>query len=491
MTYPSRVVPQITIMGVDVTNYVDLANSRIINVFSRQISTLELAMSDVGSLGILDWQEVIFYDTATSTKLFAGYTQTGNIKSVCGGTRLDVSPLRCADYSCLADHIFINPVEYVGPITDKVIIADIFSAYDIGCDGSTYVQALQTYPEIQWSRQSLRQLLDLLAANANAGWYVDCDMCLHFFFQENGNHAPFGLSDNPDNIDLVNVFPVGNVVRSLDGTGVVNRVTVVGSDVAAIATPILLRMTNETSLAAYGGMYLDGVISDQDIVDLETAAKVASGYLDAHASGSTTFTMDCYQTGLRAGMLIQFESLAHSFNGLCQIQRVTTGFKTGGYAAYNLEIGPYRQDLSDILVALARRKSLGEYTTEPITDDRHIIFKTVDEVVNNSNVPQYDDELLFPVLAFGVYKVTVHMIVVDQPADAGVDYTVFGVGCTWTGVTISVIGGSFAPTDPYIVELSGTLTVGGADTVVHFCWAQYAAKPHDTVMKAGSWLQWA
>ena len=368
MTYPSHIIPQITIAGVDITAHVDLAASKIVNTLTRQVSTLDLNMFKIGGLGIIDWQEVIFQDTLTGDRLFAGYTQHGDITSEGGGTRQDAYPLKCGDYTCLLDHIYMEPIEYTIDTTDQTIIQAAFAKFAPGYEYSTYVQALQTYPGIQVPRQSLRQLLDQMATGANAGWYVDYYKHLHFFFRETTFYAPWGLSDDKAHIDLLTVFPYTNIVRVIDGTAVVNRVTVVGQDINAPANPLLLRMIDEASVQQYG-LYLDGVIADQNISDLRTAANIARGFLDQNSTGNQGFTLTIYQTGLRSGMLIQFECLAHGINSPSpfQIQKVTTTFDNGGFAKYDLEIGPYRQDLTDVLVKLARRTAT-EFSDLPVSD---------------------------------------------------------------------------------------------------------------------------
>ena len=353
----------------DVTSHIDFNanNTQIINVLTRQISTLDLNMFSVEGLGILDWQEVIFTNTESGLRLFAGYTQHGDITSFGGGTRQEVAPLSCGDYSCLLDHIYMDPVEYVADVTDRQIILDAFSKYAPAFD-LTNVVALQTYPGIQIPRQSLRQLLDQMASGgSNADWLVDYYKKLYYFYRRTTYYAPFGLSDVRANIDLVNVFPFTNVVRVLDGTGVVNRVTVVGQDVTTPANPLLLRMTDFSSVDLYK-LFLDGVITNQDISKSAVAAAVARGYLDLNDSGNNGFTLTCYREGLMAGMLLNFECLAHSYTSTVQIQKVTTAFDQGGFAHYDLEVGLYRQDLKDIIVAIARKKLPTEFANNPVSN---------------------------------------------------------------------------------------------------------------------------
>ena len=202
---------------------------------------------------IQEWQEVIITDLVSGNRLFGGYTQQGTIASIAGGTCLDISPLHCADYSCLLDHIRVKktytPVN--STITDQAIIQDIFSTYCSFIDTSTYVQAVNSYPRITFSRNTLRAILDQLAASANGFWYVDYTKHLHFGLSEN-NPAPFGISDNLANIDLVTVFPLGNFSRNLDGTGIINRVEVVGGNYLSGNQTIYVAGTGQSNIAPLG-----------------------------------------------------------------------------------------------------------------------------------------------------------------------------------------------------------------------------------------------
>src|SRR5271157_3468103 len=102
MTYPATMALQITIGGVDMTAHVDPASSTISNVLTRQVDTASLRMFNVGGLSIQEWMEVIITDLNSSTKLFGGYVQQGWVESADpSGTNLIISPLSCADYSCL------------------------------------------------------------------------------------------------------------------------------------------------------------------------------------------------------------------------------------------------------------------------------------------------------------------------------------------------------------------------------------------------------
>jgi hypothetical protein len=253
MSYPTQMIPQIKVAGVDITVHVDPSSSTTTNVLTKQVDTAELDLFDVGSLGIQEWQEVIISDLVSGTKLFGGYVQQGAVKSFGGGTRLDISPLHCADYSCLLDHIRVKKAYApVGAtISDLAIIQDLFSTYCSIIDTSTYVQAVNSYPRMTFARLTLRAVLDQLASAANGFWYVDYNKKLHFGLSEN-NPAPFGISDAPAHIDLATVYPLGNFVRNLDGTGIVNRVEVVGGNYLSGDQTIYVAGTGQSNVVLIG-----------------------------------------------------------------------------------------------------------------------------------------------------------------------------------------------------------------------------------------------
>jgi hypothetical protein len=253
MSYPTQMIPQITIAGVDVTAHVDPTRSTCTNVLTKQVDTAELYMFDVASLNIQEWQEVIITDLVSGTKLFGGYTQQGAVVSFGGGTRLDISPLHCADYSCLFDHIRVKkayaPVS--STITDLAILQDIFSTYCTIINTNTFVWAVNSYPRITFARLTLRAILDQLASAANGFWYVDYNKKLHFGLSES-NPAPYGISDVLAHQDLATVFPMGSFTRNIDGTGIVNRVEVVGGTYLSGNQTIEVAGTGQSPIAFIG-----------------------------------------------------------------------------------------------------------------------------------------------------------------------------------------------------------------------------------------------
>ena len=196
MSYPTQMIPQFKIAGVDVTAHVDPTKSTCTNVLTKQVDTAELYMFNVAALGS-GMAGSDHHRPGQRDEAVRRVRAAGTVTSFAGGTRLDISPLHCADYSCLFDHIRIKksyaPVN--STITDQAIIQDLLSTYCSVIDTSTYVQAVNSYPRISFSSNTLRAILDQLASAANGFWYVDYNKSLHFGLCEN-NPAPFGISDN-------------------------------------------------------------------------------------------------------------------------------------------------------------------------------------------------------------------------------------------------------------------------------------------------------
>lgn len=446
--------------GVDVTAYIqmDADGLSIAGILSRQIDTCSFLLVNAGALSITEWDEVLVFDG--TTKIFAGYIQTLDDDNAGGGLRVDIR-VGAADYACYLDHVYVKK-EWTGAITDAAILAYFFATYWPYINATNFVTSLKSYPKIRFNRLTLRQVVDQLADAANGDWYIDYERNLHFFFS-NVNPAPFGLSSAPD---MTATLPFGNMVKNLDGTGVINRVEVVGGnylsanttiyiqgtgqdprvilpfkihaedgytsirvwrndgtlgvpvwtpmtvkvgyiELLAAATDVLFyypdkvleqqapwpalanaikiscryevplrtRYTDDYSVAFYNGIYFDGVIVDESIVDKLTARAVATGRLAEVSYGSTALTCDVYAPGLYAGMYIAIFNPNLNINGIFLIQRVTAKFKTGGYATWSLSLGIYRPDLIDFLIKMAR----GASPVPPWRDD-----EVLDELLQRS-----------------------------------------------------------------------------------------------------------
>ncbi len=145
---------------------------------------------------------------------------------------------------------------------------------------------------------TLREIVDQLAQLAGADWYMDYDKNLHFFLAEDAT-APFSLSESPN---LTTSYPFYNLQKITDGSGVVNRVEIVGGNYLSDDVTIYLQGTGEEATVslpfkmrgpeAGGGIQVsrnDGTVGTPSW----TAMTVKVGYIDD--LGGVTEVLHYYQ----------------------------------------------------------------------------------------------------------------------------------------------------------------------------------------------------
>lgn len=217
MTYPERLDLTVFIGGVDVTAYVQPGSMQIVSVLTYQSDTCKLLLEDASGLTIGDWEEIVILDGGT--RIFAGYAMVTASSEIGLEENLQVQGV---SYEALLEKVVIKK-QYTSAITDAAILTDLFAMYLSEIDTST-LQPGHSYERVRFNRWTLRKVIDFLSDNACADWYIDANKTLHYFTGEE-NSAPFELSDDPD---LSDSMPYTNLQLNLDGSGVVNRVEVVG-----------------------------------------------------------------------------------------------------------------------------------------------------------------------------------------------------------------------------------------------------------------------
>lgn len=171
-----------------------------------------------------DWDEVVVLDG--STRLFAGYiTSIDKYRDRQKSFNL-MYKITASDYSVLFEKVIVK-AQYENK-TDQYIIQDIIagSTQLTGFTYGEFVAAVETWDRVRFNRDSLFAVMDMLADAAHGNWYVDYDKRVRFFVSEDLS-APFELSDNPD---LLTSFPYNDLTAEIDGSGVFNRVEIVGGD---------------------------------------------------------------------------------------------------------------------------------------------------------------------------------------------------------------------------------------------------------------------
>lgn len=229
MPYPNTIHLQVKVNGIDITSNVWLVDPgselQIESVLTRQIDRCTFFVGNYGALtSFKEWDEVIITDLNTSVRLFAGFILQIDKQPNRRGNRVDAH-VTAGDYASLFDHVSVKQ-QYLTTQTDAFILNDIFTRYLPEIDSTTFVQVQLSYPRIRFNRMTLRQVVDQLADSAGGDWYVDYNKKLHYFSLET-DLAPFGLSDTPD---MSTTFPYESIDKNDDGTGVINRVEVVGGN---------------------------------------------------------------------------------------------------------------------------------------------------------------------------------------------------------------------------------------------------------------------
>jgi hypothetical protein len=224
MTFPDLLTVTVTIGGVDVTAKIKPGSLSIQNILTQQMDTYSASLIESLSLNLESWQEVIALNGAE--RIFGGYLLTTEDEL---GINLNTdAKVDASDYSVRFEKVIVK--EEYSNMTDKAMIAAFFAKYlpGEGFDVSTYVEEIKTHTRLRFNRCTLFDAIKQLANLANADWYVDYDKKLHFFETgTSGTPAPFGLSSSPD---MSTTYPFYDLQVNKDGSGVVNRVEVVGGN---------------------------------------------------------------------------------------------------------------------------------------------------------------------------------------------------------------------------------------------------------------------
>lgn len=234
--YPSTASLQITLDAVDISSYIQEDTIEISSVLTKQVDTARFILEVAQGLTINKWDEVIIYDGAT--KLFGGYLMiTEDVPE-----KVDLYiDCQCSDYSVLLQKPIVKE-EFLTSTTDQAIIESLFTDYLPGINSTTYVNAIKTWTDgIRFNRKTLWECMDILANSAGADWYVDQDKNLHYFLNEE-NTAPYDISDSPD---FSTTFPCSGLKKTGDGSGIVNRVEVVGGNYLSDNATIYLKGTGQ------------------------------------------------------------------------------------------------------------------------------------------------------------------------------------------------------------------------------------------------------
>lgn len=269
--------------GADLTDYVVPDSLRITNILTSQVDTCEFTLDAVpGAVSLADWMTVIIYDGATI--LFGGVLMAYTDRQ--GSDLLHRYECQCADYSVRLGHVRVSR-EYTG-YTDAQIIADIFSTYlaGEGWDVSTYVNSLATHDRVRYINKYVADVLRDLAKLSGGDWYIDPDQKLHYFLNE-ASTAPFRVSDAPD---FIASLPYSNFEVNRDGSGVSNRVRVVGGTYYSQEVTMTVRGNGTDKRLTLPAKFRSGLRvfrnSGTDLLPAWNELTILAGYLDTLSTTS-------------------------------------------------------------------------------------------------------------------------------------------------------------------------------------------------------------
>lgn len=248
MTYPEPKTLTVTIAGNEVQSYLPDGYLRIESRLGQRVDTCKFFLLDP-AVEPNDWDEVIV--SSGSDKYFAGYVVMVEKRRDPDTSLMTQYRVICSDYSVLFEKIRIK--QQYEDKTDAYIINDIVSGEPelATFDPVTFVNEINTFDKVRFNRKTLFDVMDYLAWQANGNWYIDEDKRIHFFISE-AMLAPFGLSDSPD---MTNTFPYRGLVENVDGSGVVNRVEVVGGNALSNDETIFLAGTGDNQRIQFAFRY--------------------------------------------------------------------------------------------------------------------------------------------------------------------------------------------------------------------------------------------
>lgn len=135
------------------------------------------------------------------------------------------------------------------------------------------------------------------------------------------------------------------------------------------------------------------------------------------------------------------------------------------------------------------------------------VIKSTSEIVNNSIVPQNDNELVIPVLANSKYHIFLHLVTISvgNVPDISISFAI-PAGATWLAMYQFLnAAGAFTTAANQTGSTLGIWAQAGVENLVcdaslylittnagnfQLLWAQAVAAIENTEMRAGSYLYW-
>jgi hypothetical protein len=131
-------------------------------------------------------------------------------------------------------------------------------------------------------------------------------------------------------------------------------------------TPLVVILINQQSVNFYG-QFLDGVISDDQVFDTQTAVQRCKALLLQQAFGLTTITLSTWTSGLWPGMLVRVDHSVRGIHDTYIVQDVQVVPLGGGQFRYDVTLGAWNWNLVDVLVQIAQAAAPTNDNTEQDT----------------------------------------------------------------------------------------------------------------------------
>lgn len=224
-------------------------------------------------------------------------------------------------------------------------------------------------------------------------WPQDGDTIIDVFINTGTDGVPIWTEktvgvDNVDDLTSYNVlhnrdekllrFAAGHKPSNLD-----RAVKLSGRSLARV----ILSTDSDASFAKYNRWFEDK-IQDESIESLAVAEQAGKAVLAEFAFAREQGVAEITEDGLASGMLIPLVDSVRGLNDNYLIHSLTTRFKGGQLAIYDIQFGEYNPDLIDIILSLKRA------ATAPLQQsDDEVLHKLIEMVLDRVGVEDADTTL--------------------------------------------------------------------------------------------------
>jgi hypothetical protein len=358
--------------GQDVTGSCLLSATRIASDSTRRITTASINVmgqaltaaasrydyshydQDVYGIGIQALFKVTILDGRDGvTKLFDGniYAMTLAQSDTPGGMVFYQCDLN--DHGALLDRAVCWDTSFplTLPNSDKGIILALLGHFCPAIHLTDIAQIVPTIQKFDWATKTCRQVLDDLAALAQASWHVDFDGNLHYGLASVAPAAPFGLSTTPNH---TTTFPVRVENYRQDFTNPVNSAYVRGGADPSSGAIASASYKDPVSIQQYGE-YATGLVDTQIATAWDAALKAKSIVLQYAYPIETGSFKIWGPDGLQVGMMVHIHEDWLGLDANYTIRAMTMNWEDAYQVRYEATFGAMQPDLETVLRMLTQR----------------------------------------------------------------------------------------------------------------------------------------